>query len=147
MNIKAIREVIFLKSIILTSLILLAGLASAYTPEQQAILDGVNLSFQLGMAYDKATQGQNVTEYNALVDKYNAWILQNFGEDTGLLKPKLNESTDSGTTAVAGTSAAANSFNSSSELSKFGKRQVYKFNRPKTPEEISQQELKNFLKT
>lgn len=141
-----------MKSIILTSLILLAGLASAYTPEQQAILDGMNISFQLGIAYDKAMQGQNVAEYNALVDKYNAWILQNFGEDTSLLKPKLNESTAnepiaSGTASVVGTPAAASQFNSSSELSKFGKRQVYKFNRPQTPEEISQQELKNFLKT
>lgn len=136
-----------MKSIILTSLILLAGLGSAYTPEQQAILDGMNISFQLGIAYDKAMQGQNAAEYNALVDKYNAWILQNFGEGTSLLKPKLNESTAAGTTSVAGASAATNSFNSSSELSKFGKRQVYKFKKPQTPEEISQQELKNFLKT
>ncbi len=136
-----------MKSIILTSLILLAGLASAYTPEQQAILNGMNISFQLGIAYDKAMQGQNVAEYNALVDKYNAWILQNFGEDTSLLKPKLNESTAVGTAPVVGTSAATNSFNSSSELSKFGKQQVYRYNRPQTPEEISQQELKNFLKT
>lgn len=136
-----------MKSIILTSLILLAGLASAYTPEQQAILDGLNISFQLGIAYDKAMQGQNVAEYNALVDKYNAWILQNFGEDTNLLKPKLNESTAAGTTSAAGTSAATNPFNSSSELSKFGKQQVYRYNRPLTSEEISQQELKDFLKT
>jgi hypothetical protein len=136
-----------MKSIILTSLILLAGLASAYTPEQQAILDGMNLSFHLGIAYDKAMQGQNVAEYNALVDEYNAWVQQNFGEDTGPLKPKLNESTAAGTTLAAGTSAATSPFNSSSELSKFGKRQVYKFKKPQTPEEISQQELNNFLKT
>ncbi len=136
-----------MKSITLTSLILLAGLASAYTPEQQTILDGMNISFRLGIAYDKAMQGQNVAEYNALVDKYNAWIQQNFGEDTSLLKPKLNESAAAGTAPVVGTSAVTNPFNSSSELSKFGKRQVYKFNRPQTPEEISQQELRDFLKT
>lgn len=136
-----------MKSIVLTSLILLAGLASAYTLEQQAILGGLNISFQLGMAYDKAMQGQNVAEYNALIDKYNAWILQNFGEDTSLLRPKLNESTAAGTTSAAGTSAATSPFNSSSELSKFGKQQVYRYNRPLTSEEISQQELKNFLKT
>ncbi len=135
-----------MKSIILTSIILLAGLASAYTPEQQITLDGMNLSFQLGIAYDKAMQGQNATEYNALVDEYNAWIRQNFGEDTGLFKSKLNEST-AGTTSVVGTSAVTNPFNASSELSRFGKQQVYRLSRTQTPEDISQQELRDFLKT
>ncbi len=136
-----------MKGIIVISLILLAGLASAYTPEQQITLDGMNLSFRLGMAYEKAIQGQNVAEYNALVDEYNAWIRQHFGEDTNLLMSKLNEPTTVGTTTAAGTSAVTNPFNSSSELSKFGKQQVYRYNRPQTPEDISQQELRDFLKT
>ena len=136
-----------MKGIIVISLILLAGLASAYTPEQQTTLDGMNLSFRLGMAYEKAIQGQNVAEYNALVDEYNAWIRQHFGEDTNLLMSKLNEPTAVGTTTAAGTSAVTNPFNSSSELSKFGKQQVYRYNRPQTPEDISQQELRDFLKT
>ena len=60
-----------MKGIIIISVILLAGLASAYTPEQQTTLDGMNLSFQLGIAYEKASQGQEVTEFNTLVDDYN----------------------------------------------------------------------------
>ena len=82
-----------MKGIIIISLILLAGLASAYTPEQQTTLDGMNLSFQLGIAYEKALQGQNAAEYNTLVDEYNAWLQLHFGENTSLLKSKLNEPT------------------------------------------------------
>jgi hypothetical protein len=57
------------KSFIIT-LILLAGisLASAYTPEQQTTIDGMRLSFQLGVAYQQAQQGQNIAEFNSLVD-------------------------------------------------------------------------------
>src|SRR5512138_1207128 len=106
-----------MKGIIVISLLLLAGLASAYTPEQQTTLDGMNLSFRLGMAYDKAIQGQNVTEFNALVDEYNAWIRQHFGDDPNLLMSKLNEPTTVGTTSVAGTQTVANPFNASSDLS------------------------------
>ena len=51
-------------------LVLMAGLASGFTSEQQIMLDGMNLSYELGMAYEKALQGQNVAEYNALVDEY-----------------------------------------------------------------------------
>jgi hypothetical protein len=137
-----------MKGIIVISLIFLAGLASAYTPEQQTTLDGMNLSFRLGMAYDKAILGQNVAEYNALVDEYNAWIRQHFGEDASLLVPKLNESTTVGTTSVAGTQTVTNPFNASSDLSKFGKQQVYaQSNTPQTPEEISQREHEKFLTT
>lgn len=136
-----------MKSIIVITLFLLAGLTSAYTPEQQVTLDGMNLSFRLGVAYDKASQGQNVAEFNALVDEYNAWIRQHFGEDANLLMSKLNESTNTGNTTVVGTSAVRNPFNSSSELSKFGKQQVYRLSRPQTQEDISQQELNDFLKT
>ncbi|MDD1762992.1 MAG: hypothetical protein LUQ59_12245, partial [Methanothrix sp.] len=134
-----------MKSIIVISLVLLAGLASAYTPEQQTTLDGMNLSFRLGIAYDMASQGQKVTEFNALVDEYNAWIRQHFGEDANLLMPKLNESTTVGTTSVGGP-ALAKPFNASSDLSQFGKQQVYtESTTPRTPEEISQQEHEKFL--
>ncbi|MDD1752954.1 MAG: hypothetical protein LUQ38_07695, partial [Methanotrichaceae archaeon] len=74
------------------ALILLAGHVSAYTPEQQTILDGMNLSYQLCIAYEKAIQEQNVTEFNNLVDIYNAWIRQVFGEGAdALLKSKITE--------------------------------------------------------
>jgi hypothetical protein len=113
-----------MKGIIVVSLILMAGLASAYTPEQQTTLDGMNLSFMLGVSYEKAIQGQNATEFNTLVDEYNAWIRQHFGEDASLLKSKINTN---GTPILvtppySGTAYLVQPFNSSSDLSKFGKQ-------------------------
>ncbi|MDD4161088.1 MAG: hypothetical protein PHW87_01260 [Methanothrix sp.] len=75
---------------ILVSLLAAISLAAAYTPEQQATVDGVRLSFQIGQAYDKATQGQDVPAFNALVDQWNAWVIKNFGNDTALLMAKMN---------------------------------------------------------
>lgn len=75
--------------ILLVSLLAAVSLAAAYTPEQQVTVDGVRLSFQLGQAYDKATQGQDVPAFNALVDQWNAWVAKNFGNDTTLLMAKM----------------------------------------------------------
>ena len=80
-----------IRGIIVIVLILLAGLVSAYTPEQQTTIDGMNLSYQLCIAYEKASQGQNVTEFNTLVEIYNAWIREHFGEDVNLLMQKMND--------------------------------------------------------
>jgi hypothetical protein len=141
-----------MKGIIVITLFLLAGLASAYTPEQQTTLDGMNLSFRLGIAYDKASQGQNVAQYNALVDEYNSWIRQHFGEDTSLFMSKLIETPIAITPyAVGVTQPMTKPFNASSDLSQFGKQQVYAApgfidTRP-TQEDISQQELEKFLIT
>lgn len=55
----------------------------------------MNLSFQLGIAHEKASQGQNVTDYNTLVEVYNAWIQQHFGEDANLFMLKMNYTTPS----------------------------------------------------
>ncbi len=131
-----------MKSIVIVSLILLAGFASAYTPEQQTMLDGMNLSFRLGFAYAKASQGQSVPEYNVLVDQYNAWIRQHFGEDASLLKSKLDESATSQTS-----STVPSPFNASSDLSKFGKQQIRRATPRLTQEDISQRELNKFLAT
>jgi len=115
----------------------------------------MNISFQLGIAYEKASQGQNVAEFNALVDTYNAWIRQNFGEDANLLKAKMNytppvavspkpidtpsvavspETNDTIPVTVSTETNDAtprsqykNPFESGSELSKFGKQQVRAF--------------------
>ena len=106
-----------MKGMILVSLILLVGLASAYTPEQQTTLDGMNLSFDLGTAYEQALLGGAVSEYNVLADEYNAWIQKTFGENTGLEKSKL------GSAALSGTQEMTAPFNTSSELGKFGKTQ------------------------
>lgn len=77
--------------IILISLLAVVSLAAAYTPEQQATIDGVRLSFQLGQAYNKAMQGQDIPAFNALVDQWNAWVVKNFGNDTTLLMNKMTE--------------------------------------------------------
>jgi hypothetical protein len=132
------------KCIIIISLILLAGLASAYTPEQQTTLDGMNLSFKLGIAYEKASQGQEVTEFNNLVDEYNAWVRQHFGEDAKLLMSKINE-----ISPLAGYQNVRAPFNTSSDLSKFGKQMVYNQssdggNKQLIEEDLAQQTLRNF---
>ena len=106
-----------MKVLAIASLILLAGLASAYTPEQQTTLDGMNLSFDLGTAYEQALLGGTVSEYDALVDVYNVWIQKTFGNNTGLEKSKL------GSAALSGTQEMTAPFNTSSELGKFGKTQ------------------------
>jgi len=146
-----------MKGFIIISLVLLAGLASAYSPEQQITSNGMNLSFSLGIAYDKAIQGQNVTEYNALVDEYNAWVRQHFGEDAGLLKPKMNEQSAAIQSAAiqpaviqpvgTATEYLTAPFNSSSDLSKFGKQQMYTATGPgtiSTSDALSQQEQNSF---
>jgi len=146
-----------MKGNIVISLILLAGLASAYTPEQQTTLEGMNLSIQYGMAYEKAIQGQNVNEFNALVDEYNAWIRLHFGEDANLLKSKINAPavapSNSGAVYLtqpsnSGIAYLTAPFNASTDLSKFGNKQHYVAN--SMPEQgaeydISQQEARNFI--
>ncbi|MCJ7445864.1 MAG: hypothetical protein MUO26_15315 [Methanotrichaceae archaeon] len=104
----------------------------------------MNLSFQLGIAYEKASQGQNVTEFNTLVDIYNAWIRQHFGEDANLFMSKINDTTPlavspetNDTTPLAvspETNAAtplevtqkrkAGEYVFEGELAKFGKKQI-----------------------
>ncbi len=108
-------------------LVLMAGLASGFTSEQQIMLDGMNLSYELGMAYEKALQGQNVAEYNALVEEYNGFIQLHFGENTSLAKAKLDESAIRSTPTLLGsdTGYMTEQFNASSDLSKFGKQDVY----------------------
>ncbi len=123
-----------MKNIFVISLVLSAGLAlaSAYTPEQQTALEGMRLSFQLGAAYQKASQGQNVADFNVLVDKYNKFIMSNFGEDPNLLMSKM-----SGTATPLYPVAMPQSmpqyltsvsqrapFNGSTDLSNFGKQEV-----------------------
>lgn len=78
--------------IILLGILTAISLGAAYTPEQQTTIDGVRLAFSLGQAYEKALNGQNVTEFNALVDGWNAWAVSNFGNDASLLMEKMNAS-------------------------------------------------------
>jgi hypothetical protein len=139
-----------MKGIIVISLILLAGLASAYTPEQQVTVDGVRLSFQLGQAYAKAAQGLDVPAFNALVDQWNAWVIKNFDNDTTLLMTKLNEPPIAiSPSTTGGIAYLTRPFNASSGLSKFGKQQVYVaptdiITQQQREEDISQQVFSNF---
>jgi len=118
--------------IIFVILLVELSLASAYTPEQQTTIDGMRLSFQLGIAYQQAQQGQNVATFNSLVDQYNAWILQNFGEDANLLMSKIITASGAPITVPGSLAISPNllgvvqrrPFNASSDLSKFGKQQV-----------------------
>jgi len=143
--------VIWMKGMIVSiCLILMAGLGSGFTSEQQIMLDGMNLSYELGMAYEKALQGQNVAEYNALVDEYNAFVKLNFGENTSLTKAKLDESAIRSTSTLLGsdTGYMTEQFNASSDLSKFGKQDVYVSSRePVSENAIARLQQEIFLHT
>ena len=131
-------------------LVLMAGLGSGFTSEQQIMLDGMNLSYELGMAYEKALQGQNVAEYNALVEEYNALIKLHFGENTSLTKAKLDESAIRSTPTLLGsdTGYMTEQFNASSDLSKFGKQDVYVSSRePVSENAIARLQQEIFLHT
>ena len=131
-------------------LVLMAGLGSGFTSEQQIMLDGMNLSYELGMAYEKALRGQNVAEYNALLDEYNAFIKLNFGENTSLTKAKLDESAIRSTPTPLGsdTGYMTEQFNDSSDLSKFGKQDVYVSSRePVSENAIARLQQEIFLHT
>ena len=75
--------------VILLSIIAAISLAAAYTPEQQATIDGVRLSYQVGQAYEKYLQKGDASSFNALVDQWNAWVQKNFGQDANLLMQKM----------------------------------------------------------
>ena len=144
-------DVILMKGMILPiCLFLLAGLGCGFSSEQQIMLDGMNLSYELGMAYDKALQGQNVAEYNALVDEYNAFILLHFGENKSLTKSKLDDSSIRGTPTLLGSNTGymTKQFNASSDLSKFGKQDVYVSSRePVSENAIARLQQEIFLDT
>ena len=80
------------------SLIFLLGLVSAtgYTPSQEGVIDGLKIGFHLGQMYAQAQQGHNISGFNAEVDKYNAWVQQNFGNDPNLMMPKVSMIQESG---------------------------------------------------
>lgn len=120
-----------MKKIIIFYVLILIGfpLAFAYTPEQQTALEGMRLSFQLGLGYQQARAGQNVDAYNNLVDQYNTWVRQHFGDDASLLMSKMNGTTANpmypmATPQYMSSVAQRNPFNDSADLSKFGRKGV-----------------------
>ena len=47
------------------------------------------MSFKLGQAFEKASQGGDVAAFNALVDQWNAWVASTFGNDASLIMEKM----------------------------------------------------------
>jgi len=76
--------------IICISLLAAISLAAAYTPEQQNMINGAQLSWKMAAAYTN----QDVPAFNALVDQWNAWVYQNFGQDDNLLMQKMSAPLD-----------------------------------------------------
>jgi hypothetical protein len=69
-------------------------MAADYTDQQQAIMGGLRLSYQLGEAHEKYMQGGDATTFNALIDQWNAWVQNNFGQDANLLMQKVTGPVD-----------------------------------------------------
>ncbi len=136
---------------------LIVGQVSAYTPEQQTILDGMNLRCQLCIAHEKAIQGQNLTEYNNLVDTYNAWIRQHFDEGVDALLMSKMATTNlpkrqivvEAPYSAQRTYLTKKPFNATSDLGKFGKQQVFRESKPGESEQVeattADRILKDFL--
>jgi hypothetical protein len=131
--------------------ILIVGLSLA-TAQQQPIAyqqtptppisELADLSFKLGMAYQQAQLCQNFTVYNSLVDQYNAWVREYFGEGAdALLKSKITTTNLPGAAQLQALPEiptqqvtenpysypymTINPFNASSDLSKFDKLRVF----------------------
>jgi hypothetical protein len=64
-------------------------MAADYTDQQQVIMGGLRLSYQLGEAHEKYMQGGDATSFNALIEQWNAWVRANFGEDSNMLMQKV----------------------------------------------------------
>jgi hypothetical protein len=75
---------------LLACLALIATASATYTPTQQAMYDGTRLSWKMAVAYTN----QDTSAYNALVDQWNAWVYQNFGQDPALIAAKLTGPVD-----------------------------------------------------
>jgi hypothetical protein len=102
------------------------------TPWQEGAIEGLKIGFHMGQMYTLAQQGQNISGFNAEVDKYNAWVQKNFGDNVDLLMPKTIDASGPPETVPSTPAiypdltleAQRNPFNASSDLGKFGKQQV-----------------------
>jgi hypothetical protein len=111
------------------------GLSSGtgYTPWQEGAIEGLKIGFHMGQMYALAKQGYNISGFNAELDKYNAWIQKNFGDDPSLLMPKMITASGAPIASPSYLETSPNlpgvaqkrPFNASSELGKFGKQQVF----------------------
>lgn len=60
------------------------------TSTNMVIVEGLRIGFELGQAYQKAIEGVDIADFNLKVDKYNAWVRTNFGEDPSLLMQRMS---------------------------------------------------------
>ena len=136
-------------------------IADKPTPTPSPISELANLSFKLGIAYQQAQLCHNVTAFNSMVDEYNAWVRQHFGEGADALlmskmpvpsslaiSPPLTGGAQKQQVLPEIPYLTKNPFNASSDLSKFGKPQVFR-DLPSGEEQYIEeasvyQKLKNF---
>jgi hypothetical protein len=84
-----------LRTLLLITIALLVGIGSAsvmaagHIPCQDGAIEGLKMGFKMGQMYTLAQQGHNISGFNAEVDKYNAWVQQNFGNDPNLMLSKM----------------------------------------------------------
>ncbi len=76
--------------IIFVSLLAAISLAAAYTPEQQNMIDGTQLSWKMATAY----AANDVSTFNSLADQWNAWVYKNFGQDPNMIVAKMDAPID-----------------------------------------------------
>jgi len=106
---------------------------TGYTPCQKDAMESLRIGFHMGQMYALADQGQNISGFNDEVDKYNAWVKKNFGDDPSLLMQRMITASGApiASPSYLETSpylpgvALRRPFNASSELGKFGKQQVF----------------------
>ncbi|MDD1758409.1 MAG: hypothetical protein LUQ22_06720, partial [Methanotrichaceae archaeon] len=65
---------------------------AGYNPCQEASMESLKMGLKMGQMYALAQQGQNISGFNAEVDRYNAWIQENLGNDPNLLMQKIQDS-------------------------------------------------------
>jgi hypothetical protein len=54
----------------------------------------MRIGLHMSQMYALAKPGQDISGYDAEVDKHNAWIRQNFGNDRNLMMAKMPETGD-----------------------------------------------------
>ena len=89
MDVRALRILLLITMAILIGGVYSAPAMAAYTPWQEGVIKGLGIGFNMGQMYALAKQGHNISSFNAEVDKYNAWVQQNFGNDQNLMMPKM----------------------------------------------------------
>jgi len=68
------------------------GSGTGYNPCQESSKESLKIGLKMGQMYALAQQGQNISGFNAEVDRYNAWIQENLANDPDLLMPKIQGS-------------------------------------------------------